>query len=182
MSKSIVLAVFAVALFVPVGERAYASLSGIEPTLAFATFGAGGGLSSSGGSTTAPPVSAPAEGSVQSTKSGEVPVQTSKPGAAVTGKLINPLNVGDCEPAEKCIMSFLDSILKLLIKVGTIVIVFMIIYIGFQYVTVAQTNPGKISEVHQKLLWTVVGALVLLGAQAISYGIQETVKGITAGT
>jgi len=88
--------------------------------------------------------------------------------------LINPLQGGGS------LESFLLSILQFVIRIGSIAIILMLVYIGFLYVK-AQGNPGKISEAHKALLWTVVGALILLGAQAIAIGIQATVQALSAG-
>ena len=63
-------------------------------------------------------------------------------------------------------------------QIGTIVIVLMLVYVGFLFVT-ARGEPGKITTARTALLWTVVGALVLLGAQAISLGIQSTVQALS---
>jgi hypothetical protein len=88
--------------------------------------------------------------------------------------LQNPLGFSD-------IPGFLNAILGLVIKIGGVVIVLMLVYIGFLFVT-AQGREEKIKEAREALFWTVIGALVLLGAQAISTGIQATVSALQAGT
>ncbi len=65
-------------------------------------------------------------------------------------------------------------------QIGTVIIILMLVYVGFLFVT-AQGNDSKISEARTALLWTVVGALILLGAQAISLGIQSTVQALSTG-
>ena len=77
-------------------------------------------------------------------------------------------------------MDFLNDILVFVIRIGTVVVVVMLIYVGYLFV-VAQGSSDKITEARQALLWTVVGALILLGAQAISLGIQATVAAISPG-
>ncbi len=90
--------------------------------------------------------------------------------------LINPLKGVDCkEGSGKCLMNFLGSILDFVILIGAIVVVLMTVFVGYKFV-VAQGEPGKISEARQALLWTVVGALILLGSKAISEAITLTVK------
>ncbi|MFA6503071.1 MAG: hypothetical protein WCT45_02345 [Candidatus Paceibacterota bacterium] len=85
--------------------------------------------------------------------------------------LMNPLKAGtDLE-------SFLNEILSFIIRIGTIAIILMIVYVGYKFV-VAQGAPGKLEEARGMLLWTIIGALVLLGAQAISLSIQATVKAL----
>lgn len=98
---------------------------------------------------------------------GSAPTQPG-PGGGVT--LINPLKAAN-------LSDFLTGILAVIIKLGAIVVVIMLVFVGFKFVT-AQGNESKISEARQALLWTIVGALILLGAQAISLGIQATVTAL----
>lgn len=100
--------------------------------------------------------------------------QTSVPTVSNT-TLINPLNSGSCAPNQNCLLIFLNKILEFVIKIGTVVVVLMLVYVGFLFVT-AQGNETKLTTAKQALLWTIVGALILLGSQAISVGIHETVK------
>ena len=97
-------------------------------------------------------------------------------GPSVT--LINPLKGVDCMSGNgNCLMAFLSNILKFVVQIGTIVIILMLVYIGFLFV-VAQGSETKLAEAKKALLWTIIGALVLLGAQAISMGIQATVQAL----
>lgn len=88
--------------------------------------------------------------------------------------LMNPLGSGTTNLED-----FLLDILDFVVRIGTIAVILSMIFIGFKYVTVARSNPGKISEVHSMLLWTIVGALILLGAKAIALGIQATVQALS---
>lgn len=88
--------------------------------------------------------------------------------------LVNPLGSG------VGLMELLNKILDFVIKIGTIVVIFMIVYVGYLFVA-AQGEPGKITEARKALLWTVVGALILLGAKAIAIGIQATVQALSVG-
>ena len=111
-----------------------------------------------------------------------VPSGTSNSGSGVpsgvsnstSGGLQNPLGFSD-------IPGFLNAVLGLMISVGSIVIVIMIVYVGFLFVT-AQGAEEKIKDARQALLYTVIGALILLGAQAISSGIQATVAALGSGS
>lgn len=89
-------------------------------------------------------------------------------------QLLNPLGSNSNLP------TLLTSILALVVRLGTYVVIFMLIYVGYLFV-VARGAPTKIEEAKKALLWTVVGALILLGAQAISAGIQATAQSIGAG-
>jgi hypothetical protein len=81
----------------------------------------------------------------------------------------NPLN-GNAD-----FSAFLKSLLHLVFLLGTMVVVFFIIFAGFKYVT-AQGNPTKISEANQMLLYCAIGAVILLGAQTIADVISSTVQ------
>jgi len=93
---------------------------------------------------------------------------------ATTGTgLINPLKGGD-------LMSFLRGIIDLVIKIGTVVVILMLVYIGYLFATTS-INPENKKDARTYLLWTLVGALILLGSQAIATGIEETVKALNVG-
>lgn len=95
--------------------------------------------------------------------------------------LVNPLGKSSCSNDGTCLSSFLKSILEFVVKIGSIVVVLMIVYVGYKFVA-AQGEPGKITEARNMLLWTIVGALILLGAQAIATGIDATIKAISTGS
>lgn len=89
--------------------------------------------------------------------------------------LINPLGPG------ASVSSFLLSILNIITTtIGPVIVILMLVFVGFKFVT-AQGEPGKITEARQMLLWTVVGALILLGAEVIAIGIEATVKALSVG-
>lgn len=94
--------------------------------------------------------------------------------------LINPLGASNCSQNQTCLIDFLLKILDFVIRIGTIVVIVMLVYIGFNYV-MAQGNPGALGKVHDQLLWTIIGALILLGSKAIAIGIQATVQAISVG-
>lgn len=94
--------------------------------------------------------------------------------------LLNPLGTTNCNPANTCLMNLLNSILDFVINIGAVVVILMMVYVGFLFVT-ARGEPGKISEAKSAFLWTVIGALVLLGAKAIAEGIRATVEALSVG-
>jgi hypothetical protein len=103
-----------------------------------------------------------------------VPNTVGNSGTGVT--LMNPLGSGTT------LNSFLLSILSIVTDViGPIIVILMLVYVGFKFVT-AQGEPGKITEARQMLMWTVVGALILLGAKAIAIGIKATVEALSTGS
>lgn len=88
---------------------------------------------------------------------------------------MNPLGTGTT------LMSFLLSILSIITDtIGPIIVILMMVFVGYKFV-VAQGNPGELEKAKQALLWTVVGALILLGAKAIALGIQATVQALSTG-
>ncbi len=98
---------------------------------------------------------------------------TSNAHSSATG-LHNPLKVTSLQQLMTAILGFV-------VRIGIIIVVLMIIYIGFKFVT-SQGKPEEIQKARMMLLWTIVGALIILGAQAISLGVAATVTSISAGT
>ncbi len=73
----------------------------------------------------------------------------------------------------------MDAVLQAVLQLGSILLVFMLVWCGFLFV-VAQGNPEKISAARSALLWTLIGGLILLGAEAISKVIEATVTSISS--
>jgi len=97
-------------------------------------------------------------------------------GGVTTVTLTNPLNI-TCTSNETCISTFVAGLMDFIVRIGTVIVILMLVFVGYKFV-MAQGEPGKISEARQALLWTIVGALILLGAKAISLGILATVQAI----
>lgn len=112
---------------------------------------------------------------------GNTPVVSPPATSGTNVTLINPLKGADCSKGNgDCLSAFLRSILAFVVRIGSIIVILMLVFVGYKFVT-AQGEPGKISEARQMLLWTVVGALILLGAQAIATGIEATVQALSTG-
>jgi Type IV secretion system pilin len=89
-------------------------------------------------------------------------------------KLQNPLNGGAND-----LYSFIKFVVdKVIIPVGGVVAVLYIMYSGFQLV-IAQGDMKKIEQARRGFFWAVIGTVVLLGAWAISTGIQATIEQVT---
>lgn len=73
----------------------------------------------------------------------------------------------------------ISGILSGVVQLGAILLVFMLVYVGFLFV-MAQGNPEKVSAARSALVWTVIGGLILLGAEAISKVIEATVQSISS--
>ncbi len=82
-------------------------------------------------------------------------------------------------PVEGDLYDFLVKILNAAVYILFPFIVLMIVYTGFLFVT-AQGNATKITQAREALVWTVVGALVVLGAKAIALAIEATVEDLKA--
>lgn len=82
-------------------------------------------------------------------------------------KLKNPIAADD-------LPTLIRDVLEGIIKLGIPVVALAIIYSGFLYVT-AMGNESKISKAHDAILYTLLGAVLLLGAWALAEVITETV-------
>ena len=118
----------------------------------------------------AAPQSAPNTTPVQS-----APNTTVSPNTTSNVTLINPLGSG-----TNNIETFINQILAFVVRIGSIIVILMLVYVGFLFVK-ARGEPAKITEARKALLYTIIGALILLGAQVISLGIQATVQALSTG-
>lgn len=71
------------------------------------------------------------------------------------------------------IKTFLEGALK----IGIPIIALAIIYCGFLFVS-AQGNPEKLKEAKRALIYTLIGAAILLGSWAIAQLITDTVRAL----
>jgi Type IV secretion system pilin len=121
---------------------------------------------------TTPAPGAQTQPSVNNTAPAQSQSSVNNTGTNVT--LINPLGAGTS------LTTLLNSVLKFVVQIGAVIVILMLVYVGFKFV-VAQGNPAKIEEARRMLLWTIVGALILLGAQVIAIGICETTNALSTG-
>ncbi len=97
----------------------------------------------------------------------------------ISGDLSNP----DCNKIDNPLKStstlpdFIHNILTGVIKIGSPIIVLAVVYCGFLFVS-AQGNPEKISEAKRALLYTLIGAAILLGSWGIATLITSTVTAL----
>ncbi len=85
----------------------------------------------------------------------------------------NPITYGGITD----IPGLLLGLVKLVLLIGVPIIVLFVIYSGFLFVS-AGDNEAEITKAKTVFQWTVVGALVLLGAEAISLAIQGTITSL----
>ncbi|MBI5139707.1 hypothetical protein HZA26_03820 [Candidatus Nomurabacteria bacterium] len=88
------------------------------------------------------------------------------------GKLCNPI---DSDTIQEFILTFLEGA----IKIGIPIVALAIIYSGFLFVS-SSGNSEKLGKAKNALLYSVIGAAILLGALAISKLVAETVTGISS--
>lgn len=84
------------------------------------------------------------------------------------GKICNPLS------GSSNIQDFIVKVLQGALKIGIPLIALAIIYCGFLFVK-ARGNPEELTKAKDALLYTLIGAAVLLGAMAIATLISDTV-------
>lgn len=93
-------------------------------------------------------------------------------GNDVTTTISNPL--GD---KITDIPSFIEAAITVVLTIGIPIVALAIIYTGFLFVE-AQGNPEKLTKAKKALLYTLIGAALLLGAFVIANAIGETVDEI----
>lgn len=88
----------------------------------------------------------------------------------------NPLN-SEIDTIPK----FIEAIIEIVLVVGVPIVVLAIIYVGFLFVK-AQGKPEEITKAKKALLYTLIGAALLLGAFVIANAIGKTVDEIKSTT
>lgn len=83
--------------------------------------------------------------------------------------------------ARTDIFPLIAEILQFVVKVGTVIVIFMVIYSGFLFVK-AQGESGKIDEAKNTFFWTVIGGIVLIGAEVLAGVICTTAAGLADGS
>ncbi len=83
-------------------------------------------------------------------------------------KIENPI------PSITSVDSFIKNILVGIIKIGLPIVALAIIYSGFLFVS-AMGKPEALKKAKDALLFSVIGAAILLGAWAIAQLISDTV-------
>ncbi|OGZ06193.1 MAG: hypothetical protein A3C93_05735 [Candidatus Lloydbacteria bacterium RIFCSPHIGHO2_02_FULL_54_17] len=75
------------------------------------------------------------------------------------------------------IPDLLLALVDLVFLIGVPIVVIFIIYGGFLFVK-SGDNESELAKAKNVMTWTLVGALVLLGAKAISLAIQGTITSL----
>lgn len=85
------------------------------------------------------------------------------------GKIVDPLN-----GRFPSISALIQGILEGALRIGIPIVALAIIYCGFLFVA-ARGNSEKLTKAKDALLYTIIGAAILLGAWAIAKMISATV-------
>ena len=93
-------------------------------------------------------------------------------GAKVIG-IKNPIGVDS-------IPELISVILSAVVAIGTPIAVLFLIFAGFKFVT-AQGKPGEIDKAKEFLMWTIVGIVILLGAQLLAEIVKGTIEQLGSG-
>ncbi|OGI64803.1 hypothetical protein A3H53_00990 [Candidatus Nomurabacteria bacterium RIFCSPLOWO2_02_FULL_40_10] len=86
------------------------------------------------------------------------------------GKIENPLG----PDGSRTVPEFIEKLLVGVIKIGMPIVALAIIYCGFLFVS-ARGNSEKLKKAKDALLYTLIGAAILLGSWAIARLISDTV-------
>lgn len=89
----------------------------------------------------------------------------------LSGKIVNPI------PNITSVPGLIQIILTGVLRVGIPVIALAVIYSGFLFVS-ARGKPEELTKAKDSLLYTLIGAAILLGSWAIAVMIQNTVTGL----
>jgi type IV secretory pathway VirB2 component (pilin) len=75
-------------------------------------------------------------------------------------------------------MELVTTILNnVVMPIAAVAVVIFIIWAGFTFLQ-AQGKPAEIDKAKQRLLWSLIGAGVLLGAAGISAVVQSTINSL----
>lgn len=84
----------------------------------------------------------------------------------------NPFRGGDT------LMELITTILNnVIMPIAAVAVVIWIIWAGFTFIQ-AQGKPAEIDKAKQRLLWSLIGAGILLGAAGISAVVQNTINSL----
>jgi hypothetical protein len=98
------------------------------------------------------------------------PVGREGDGAVVTS-LDNPVS------GVTSIGQLVDKVVKFIVNLSYFVIAFFLVLSGFKFVA-ARGNETKLTSAKQTFWYTIVGALLIIGAQTIIAIVESIIKGI----
>jgi amino acid transporter len=75
---------------------------------------------------------------------------------------------------------FFERLLDLVVLIGFPVIVLFMVFIGFKFIQ-AEGNAEQLKKLRGQFFWALIGALLVLGAQALLIAIRGTVADLKQG-
>lgn len=94
-------------------------------------------------------------------------------GEGMFEKIKNPLRIDN-------IQDLLAAILSAIVQIAIPFLVLAVMWVGFLFVA-ARGNPNKLADARQALFYTLLGALIILGAQTLSVILSGTISQLTEG-
>jgi Type IV secretion system pilin len=88
-----------------------------------------------------------------------------------SGKICNPITTST-------LSGLIQNLLTKAVAIGLPIVVLAVVYSGFLFVS-ARGNSEKLTKAKDTLLYTLIGAAILLGSWAIAMLIQSTVTALT---
>jgi len=73
--------------------------------------------------------------------------------------------------------NFTEAILGVVLRIGVPILVLMMIFSGLSFV-LARGNEKKIEDAKNTLIWTIIGAAILLGAWTLAKMVAATIAAI----
>jgi len=104
-------------------------------------------------------------------------VNTANSDYAIETEIENPL--GDSGADD--LPTFIEKAIDIVLTIGIPIVVLAIIYSGFLFIQ-AQGNPEKLKTAKKTLLFTIIGATLLLGSYVIANAIGNTVDEIKSSS
>lgn len=84
-----------------------------------------------------------------------------------------------CNPTKfESIPALFEAVLKIAAEIGSVIIILALIYSGFLFV-MARGNEEELTKAKRAITYTVIGAVLVLGAWAFSVAISNTIHTIT---
>lgn len=111
----------------------------------------------------------------------EIPATNFEGGVDPDGGKTNDSNALFKNPIQyNSIAGLVYALMTALIRLGWIVVVLALIYVGFSFV-MASGKPDKIKDARNAFLYTIIGGVILLGSMAISQVVCNTAQTFDPG-
>jgi len=82
---------------------------------------------------------------------------------------------------KQSIIEIVNAVLDFVTQLGAVVAVLFLVYSGFLFV-LARGDPNMLSKAKSTFMWTIVGAMIVLGAFVLSEIIENTAKNFGVGS